>query len=290
MKICRFNGDRLGLVEGDIVWDVSEALSVLPTVSWPLPFGDPLIANLSAVVEQIRSGGRGERHAVSVVQLMSPVAWPPKIVAAPANYRLHVELDTLDPGVDQGVHRAQTIGLARPVDQLGLFLKASTSIVGPSEGITIGWGADRRVDEEVEIAVIIGKIARNVRREQALDYVAGYAIGLDITVRGAEDRSFRKSCDSFAVLGPWLVTADEIPDPSDMRFWIDVDGVRRQDSSTAKITVNIPELIELASSLYTLYPGDVIMTGTPEGVGPIHPGETLRAGCDVIGEMQLSVR
>jgi 2-keto-4-pentenoate hydratase/2-oxohepta-3-ene-1,7-dioic acid hydratase in catechol pathway len=290
MRICRFNGNRLGLVEADTIWDISEHLSALPTQTWPLAFGDPLIANLESVMSRVRSGRRGDRFSVSDVQLNSPVAWPPKVVAAPANYRKHVELDTLDPGVDQGVHRAQTIGLDRPVDHLGLFLKASTSVVGPAEGITISWGADRRVDEEVEIVVVIGKTARNVRREQALDYVAGYTVGLDVTVRGAEERSFRKSPDSFAVLGPWLVTADEIPDPSDMRFWIEVNGKPRQDSSTAMITVPIPELIELASSIYTLSPGDVIFSGTPEGVGPIVPGDELRAGCDVIGEMRLLVR
>jgi 2,4-diketo-3-deoxy-L-fuconate hydrolase len=291
MKICRFANDRLGIVVGDRIHDVTAVIQKLAPQTWPLKFGDPLIEQLDALRPSLEEALAGsESIMLAHAQFSSPIAWPPKIMAAPANYRLHVELDTLDPGVDQGVHRAQVLHLERPVDTLGLFLKASTSAVGAAQGITIDWGSDRRVDHEVEVAVVIGKSGRHISRANALDHVAGYTLGLDVTVRGAEERSFRKSPDSFAVLGPWLTTADEIPDPSNIHFWIEVNGERRQSSSTAQITVDIPELIEKASALYTLYPGDVLMTGTPEGVGELKVGDVIRAGSPVLGEMTLRVQ
>src|SRR5262249_2187187 len=149
-------------------------------------------------------------------------------------------------------------------------LKACSALAGPSEGIVLR-KLDRRNDHEVELSVIIGKRANNVSSAEALRYVAGYAIGLDLTIRGPEDRSMRKSADSYAVLGPWLVTADEIPDPGDLNLKISVNGEERQNSSTKYMILGVPELIEFASSFYTLNPGDVIMTGTPEGVSPIQP-------------------
>lgn len=291
MRICRFNKDRLGLVIGNLVHDVTVALDHLPAVRWPTPIGDPVIANLKMLRPHIEAAAANSPGVpIADVAFSSPIVCPPKIMAAPANYRAHIEIDTLDPGVDQGVHRASVLHLERPVDSLGLFLKASSSLVGPAEGITIDWGIDRRVDHEIEVAVIIGQVARHVPRAKALNVVAGYALGLDVTVRGSEERSFRKSPDSFALIGPWLTSADELPDPSDVRFWVEVNGERRQDSSTAKITVDIPELIEMASSIYTLYPGDVLLTGTPEGVGPIAPGDRIRAGSPDLGEMNLIVQ
>jgi 2-keto-4-pentenoate hydratase/2-oxohepta-3-ene-1,7-dioic acid hydratase in catechol pathway len=120
--------------------------------------------------------------------------------------------------------------------------------------------------------------------------VAGYCIGLDITVRGSEDRSFRKSGDSYSVLGPWLVTSDEIPTPGQLDLQIAVNGDVRQSSNTKYLILGVAELIELASSFYTLYPGDVIFTGTPEGVSPIEPGDEIVATIEKIGTMHVSVR
>jgi 2-keto-4-pentenoate hydratase/2-oxohepta-3-ene-1,7-dioic acid hydratase in catechol pathway len=149
---------------------------------------------------------------------------------------------------------------------------------------------DRRTDHEVELAFVIGREARNVSKGDALSYVAGYTIGLDITIRGSEDRSFRKSPDSYSVLGPWLVTADEIPDPGVLDLQVSVNGTRRQQSNTRYLILGVPELIELASSFYTLYPGDVIFTGTPEGVSPIQPGDEIVASIERIGSMTVAVR
>ena len=123
----------------------------------------------------------------------------------------------------------------------------------------------------------------------ALDYVAAYSIGLDMTVRGTEERSLRKAIDSYSVLGPWVVTADEIVNPDNLNFSIRVGSEERQNSNTDKLIFDCKKLIEYGSSFYTLYPGDVIMTGTPEGVGPVEPGDDvlLLRG---IGDMAVSVR
>ena len=137
---------------------------------------------------------------------------------------------------------------------------------------------------------MIGRAGRHVARAEALGHVAGYCIGLDVSIRGSEDRSFRKSPDSYSVLGPWLVTADDIPDPGVLDLQITVNGALRQKSNTRYLILGVPELIELASSFYTLYPGDVIFTGTPEGVSPIQPGDEVSASIERIGSMDVRVR
>ena len=290
MRLCRFNNDRLGSVEGDVVRDVTAALDVLPEVRWPLPAGDPLVAHLVRIQERIkRIAAEAPKHKLADVHLLSPVANPGKIMAAPANYRLHVEMDTKDPTIDAGVHRAQLIDMEAPTEKLGLFLKANSSLVGPSQGIVIPHHA-KRLDYEVELTVVIGRQARDIRKSDALSYVAGYCIGLDMTVRGVADRSFRKSSDSFTVLGPWLVTADEIPNPGDLLLSLEVNAKMHQRSSTAAMTVGVERLIELAAANYTLHPGDLIMTGTPEGVGPVVDGDTIKAHCQGIGDMTVPVK
>jgi 2-keto-4-pentenoate hydratase/2-oxohepta-3-ene-1,7-dioic acid hydratase in catechol pathway len=170
-----------------------------------------------------------------------------------------------------------------------VFLKASSSVVGPGEGIAIR-KPGRRTDHEVELAFVIGKTGNEVPREHALEYVAGYCIGLDVTIRGSEDRSLRKSVDSYTVLGPWLVTADEIPDPGNLDLYISVNSEERQRSNTRNLILGVAELIELASSFYTLYPGDVFLTGTPEGVSPIVAGDKIAATVEKIGSMEVIVR
>jgi 2-keto-4-pentenoate hydratase/2-oxohepta-3-ene-1,7-dioic acid hydratase in catechol pathway len=162
-------------------------------------------------------------------------------------------------------------------------------VVGPGQGIELAF-PDRRNDYEVELAVVIGETVKNVIGRAAMDCIAGYCIGLDISVRGTEDRSYRKSADSYTVLGPWLVTPDEIGDPGVLGLSLAVDGQMRQDGNTRDLIVGVQELIERASRLFTLYPGDVILTGTPDGVGPLRAGQTLRASIDRIGSMDVQVR
>ena len=285
MLLCRFDEDRLGVVDGTNVLDVTAALDVLPAFRYPLPSYDPLFANLDEVkgrIQKIRDGAPS--IPVASVRLLSPVANPTKIIAAPVNYQKHLDEVKGDRQLHQD-NQAHTI----TIQKAGLFLKACSSLVGPGEGIALRH-LDRRNDHEVELALVIGKKGNNISRAEALDYVAGYAIALDITIRGTEDRSFRKSPDSYTVLGPWLVTADEIPDPGDLNLKISVNGEARQNSNTRYLILGVAELVELASSFYTLYPGDIISTGTPEGVSPIVPGDRIAATIEKIGTMTVDVR
>ncbi len=282
MRICRFDNNRLGVVEGDEILDVTDAIKVLPPVRWPLPIGDLLIANLPRVVEEIgRLRGSARRMPLTSVTLLSPVANPSKIAAAPVNYLKHFQEAEADPATFARHH-------VKKIEEVGIFLKAVSSLVGPGEGVKIRF-PDRRNDHEIELAVIIGRTCNKVSREDALKYVAGYAIGLDMTLRGPEERSMRKSIDSYTVLGPWLVTADEIPDPTRLSFELTVNGEVRQSANTRDLVIGIPQLIEWCSSYYTLHPGDVLLTGTPEGVGPVVPGDRMAARFDGIGEMEIAV-
>lgn len=290
MHICRFNRDRLGVVEGATVYDVTEALRVIPAPAWPYPPGDPLIRHLDIVRPAIIEA-RASARAIPLgdVRLFNPITSPTKIMAAPANYALHVSIDAQDPGVGQGLHDKMLEGVDRPVDKLGIFLKASSSAVGPGDGVPLRW-LDRRNDHEVELVAIIGKGGRDIPRARAFEHIAGYTVGLDMTVRGTEDRSWRKSADGYTVFGPWFTTADAFPDPENQTIWLDVNGQPRQKSSTAAMTVGIAELIEMCSRVYELHPGDALMTGTPEGVSAIKPGDVMVAGCTGIGEMHVAIR
>ncbi len=285
MRLCRFGEGRLGIVEGSTVRDVTAALGVLPACRYPLPCYDLLIANLDKVLECARAiAADAPPLPLDGLSLLSPVANPGKIVAAPVNYQKHLDEVKGDAQLHQNT-QAHTI----TIQKAGLFLKATSSLVGPGEGIALRH-LDRRNDHEVELAVVIGKQANNVPAAEAMKYVAGYAIGLDITIRGTEDRSFRKSPDSYTVLGPWLVSADEIADPGHLDLGITVNGEVRQNSNTRYMILGVPELVEMASSFYTLYPGDIISTGTPEGVSPIVPGDRIVATIEKIGSMEVSVR
>jgi len=283
MKICRFDDNRLGLVREPDVLDVSEALDVLPALRYPIPPCDFLIANLDRVRTRIAAlAPNAPRKKLAAVRLLSPVANPPRIINAPVNYMKHHAESQADKGISFGKD-------VKTIEEYGLFLKSSTALVGASEGVALRF-PDRRNDHEVEVAVIIGKGGDRIPHHLAMDHVAGYSIGLDMTVRGTEDRSLRKSIDSYAVLGPWLVTKDEIEDPGKIGFSIAVNGELRQKSDTSHLIFDIPKLIEYASSFYALHPGDVILTGTPEGVGPVKPGDIMHCEVDGVGAMDVKVR
>jgi 2-keto-4-pentenoate hydratase/2-oxohepta-3-ene-1,7-dioic acid hydratase in catechol pathway len=285
MKLCRYGEGRLGLVDNGQLRDVTAALDVLPAYRYPLPAFDPFIANLDKVMSRVTAVAEAAASVpVSSVKLLSPVANPGKIVCAPVNYQKH-----LDEVRDNAALHHHNVATMAPIHTAGLFLKATSALVGPGEGIALR-KVDRRNDHEVELAVVIGRTANNVAPGEGYKYVAGYAIGLDITIRGPEERSLRKSPDSYAVLGPWLVTADEIPNPGNLNLRISVNGEERQNSNTRYLILGVPDLIEYASSFYTLYPGDVIITGTPEGVSPIQPGDVITACIEKIGSMEVKVR
>ncbi len=282
MRLCRFNHDRLGVVLGESVADVTAVLDTLPPLRWPLPPGDVLIANLGRLRPLIERELPGApRRAIRECRLDSPVANPTKIIGAPVNYQKHIEEARADRQINVGND-------VRTIDYYGLFLKANSSLVGQAAGVTLPF-ADRRHDHEGELAVIIGRECRNVSAANALDHVAGYAVALDMTVRGSEDRSFRKSPDTYSVLGPWLVTRDEIVDPGALDLWLQVNGADRQRTNTRHLIYGVPRLIEYASAQYSLFPGDIIMTGTPEGVGPVVPGDVIEAGISGIGTLRVIV-
>ena len=285
MRFCRFDEGRLGIVEGDHVRDVTAALDVVPSYRYPLPGHDVLVAHLDKVAARARAiAAEAPSFPLAAVRLLSPVANPGKIVAAPVNYTRHLD----EVRGDAALHH-NTPGHTLTIHNAGVFLKASSSLVGPGEGIVVRRD-DRRTDHEVELAFVIGRRADRVSASEALQYVAGYAIGLDITIRGSEDRSFRKSADTYTVLGPWLVTADEIADPGVLDLQLELNGELRQRSNTRHLILGVPQLIELASSFYTLHPGDIVLTGTPEGVSPIEPGDRVVASIEGIGSMQVAVR
>ncbi len=282
MRFCRFDKDRLGLVVGDEVADVSDALDLLPQVQWPLPYGDLLIANLGKIRSRMETlAATAPRRRLDQVKLESPVANPSKIIAAPVNYIKHVEEARADAGINFGAD-------IKTIDHYGLFLKSNTSLIGPGEAVRLP-NLDRRMDHEIELALIIGKDGYRIPEAQALDYVAGYALSLDMVIRGPEDRSWRKSFDTFSVVGPWLTTPDEIKDPNNLDFRIKVNGETKQASNTRYLIFGLARLISYASQAYRLYPGDIIMTGTPEGVGPVVAGDVMDCWIDQVGEMTVSV-
>jgi len=282
MRLVRYNDNRVGLVIDGRIHDATPALDSLPQWRYPLPRFDPLIANLDKLRPALESEAeRWPPLPVDRVTLLSPVASPGKLIAAPVNYRKHLEEVLADKQIHHG-------NLINEIHRAGLFLKATSALVGPGEGVRLVH-TDRRNDHEVELAVVIGREARNVKAADAPKYVAGYSIGLDMTIRGPEERSYRKSPDSYAVLGPWLVTPDELPDPSNLRLTIAVNGETRQDANTEDFVIDVPGLIEMASNFYTLHPGDVIYTGTPQGVGPVKPGDTMVASIEGIGSMTVAV-
>jgi 2-keto-4-pentenoate hydratase/2-oxohepta-3-ene-1,7-dioic acid hydratase in catechol pathway len=285
MRICRFDNDRLGLVvdAAATIVDVSAALEFMPPLHWPLSPGDPLVANLAILRPQLEAlASTGARKRLADVQLKSPVATPSKIMAAPVNYMRHLE----EAQADQAINFGSEI---KTIDHYGLFLKASNSLVGPSEGVELP-RLDRRMDHEVELAVVIGRAGYRIPKDRAMDYVAGYSIALDMTIRGSEDRSWRKSFHTFSVLGPWLVTADEIADPGQLDLSLHVNGELRQSSNTRSLIFDVAKLVEYASSAYALCPGDIIMTGTPEGVGPVAAGDVMTCFVQGVGTMQVPVR
>ncbi len=254
-------GDRayrlLGLVPGADRWRTGAERMLALVRAWPpepvdlraLPSFDPAGATWSA-----------------------PVPRPGKILGAPVNYVAH--------GVE--------MQLDATVERLGVFLKAGSAVIGPGADIALP-SSDRRTDHEGELAVVIGRRSRCVPPGAALDSVFGYTCLLDVTVRGPEERSLRKSFDTFAPMGPWIVTADEVGDPGDLRVRCWVNGTLRQDASTADLIMDIPRLVSYVSQVMTLEPGDVISTGTPAGVGPIDPGDRVVVEVERVGRLEVGV-
>lgn len=269
MRACVYRdgaGVRLGVVDGEDAVDVTDLAPAFGAAG-------PLHAVLEHGIDlaRLRPNGR-PRRPLSDVELLAPLPRPGKIVAAPVNYRDH-----------------QT-EMAAPltVAELGVFLKAPSSVVGPGGTVSLPY-TDLRTDQEAELAIVIGRTARDVPEAEALSYVAGYTCLLDITVRSTEDRSTRKSFDTFTPIGPWLTTPDEVGDPDDLELRCWVGGTPRQSASTADLIFGVARLIAYASSVMTLWPGDLVATGTPAGVGPIRHGDRIVMEIERVGRLEVSV-
>ena len=231
---------------------------------------------------QVRSQGT---DALPVVEgsprLGCPIAKVGKIVCVGLNY---------------ADHAAET-GATTPAEPV-LFMKAVTAISGPNDAVQIPPGSSK-VDWEVELGVVIGKRTTRVNEADALAHVAGYVLANDVSERawqmergGTWDKG--KSHDTFAPLGPWLVTTDEVPDPHQLGLWLEVNGQRMQNGNTRNFIFGVPQVISYISQFMTLEAGDVVLTGTPAGVGlgqkpaPIFlkPGDVMRLGVDGLGEQR----
>lgn len=229
---------------------------------------------------------------IESVQLVAPVPRPPKILALAGNYQEHIV-----EGGGTAVDKTKVVPM--------LFMKPSTTLLGPGQPLVLPGCVSEKVDWELEIAVVIGRRAKYVSAETALEHVAGYTIFNDISSRSLEITRSRaesrprdlffdwlngKWQDGFGLMGPYLVTRDEIPDPQHLRLRLSVNGETRQDGSSAQMIFTIAETIAWASKLFTLEPGDVIATGTPSGVGSasntfLKAGDTLCAEVDGLGTL-----
>jgi len=212
--------------------------------------------------------------------MKAPIARPPKIVALGLNYALHA-----------------AEGEFKVPEEPIIFLKAGSSVIGPDEPIRLPRNLGR-MDHEVELAVVIGKKASEVRKKDAFRYVAGYTILNDVSARELQTKDLEKrhpwfrskSFDSFTPLGPWIVTADEITPPVHLDLQCTVNGLVRQQANTRDMVFDIPTQIEFITKYITLDPGDIISTGTPEGIGQIKHGDRVLCHIEKIGELKNPVR
>ncbi|HTS12272.1 MAG TPA: fumarylacetoacetate hydrolase family protein [Candidatus Limnocylindrales bacterium] len=275
MKLIRF-GDAGKEKPGAILPDGSRVnVSAVASDYDERFFAGGGLAKLSAWLNA--NAGSAPRIPPSL-RLGPPVARPSKIVCIGLNFRDH----------------AAETGNPIPSEPV-LFFKSTTSLVGPNDDLVIPRNSTK-TDWEVEFAIIIGKTARYVPLERALDFVAGYALHNDYSERNFQlERGGQwvkgKSADTFAPLGPFLATRDEIPNPGNLGMWLKVNGQFRQKSSTANMVFGVPELVSYISEFMTLLPGDVISTGTPAGVGLgmkppqyIQSGDVIELGIDGLGE------
>ena len=206
------------------------------------------------------------------------VGGSPKFIAIGLNYSDH----------------ANEVGLAIPTEPI-IFMKATSSLCGPNDDVIIPKGSEK-TDYEVELGIVIGATARNIALQDAAKHIAGYCVVNDVSEREFQiERGGQwtkgKSADTFCPIGPWLVTADEVPDPGKLALWTEVNGERRQNSNTGDLIFGVDEIVSYVSQFTTLLPGDVIPTGTPSGVGMgfkppkfLKPGDRVRLSVEGLGE------
>jgi 2-keto-4-pentenoate hydratase/2-oxohepta-3-ene-1,7-dioic acid hydratase in catechol pathway len=283
MRLVVFDDYRVGVLGSDGVRDVT---SVVP--GWdpnpPQTFMNRLIAKWDELRGELEAtAAKATPRPLNSVRLRPPLPAPLNVYAAPANYHAHI-----------AEMRQLNTAPSSTTRELGFFLKAPASISGPSDPIELPAREGRRFDHEGELTFIIGKPARGVSRDRAMEYVWGYTCALDITMRAGgghnEERSMRKSFETFTPIGPALVTADEVGDYHDVHVQLWVNGELRQDSYPRDLIVDIPELIEITSNTVTMQPGDIFLTGSPPGVGPIKPGDEVVVEMDRVGKLVIPVK
>lgn len=270
MRLTLFNDSRLGIVEDEEILDITDLVDI------PASAGGPLHALIEAgmTVQELNAIDLFDAPRIPLTEATvgAPLPHPGKVVGAPVNY------------VDHQIEMSEQ----KTIGDYGVFLKAPSSVTGPGSAIELPY-LDKRTDQEGELGVIIGRRARNVSVEEALDYVFGYMPVLDITVRSTEDRSTRKSFRTFTPTGPFVVTADEVGDPDDLELKCWVQGELRQEVNTRELIFSIAELISYASHVMDLEPGDIIASGTPAGVGPLADGDAVVVEIEKLGRLALTV-
>lgn len=274
MRICRFTlksdadkRPRVGVMADDGIRDVTAVADTLPPYRWPLPPGDQLIANLEALRPRMeRAAAEAQPIARDAVRLLSPVANPGKFICGVGNWSHH----------------------KAPLGMLGFLFKATSALAGEGDGVQLRW-PDRTTLHEPELGIVIGKQCANVTEAEALSHVAGYTCALDMTMK--EDKEFFcfcKSFDTYGVLGPALVTADEIENPSDLSYRFFVNGDVRGERNFRDLTGSPAQLVAFASTVMTLYPGDVILSGAAD-VEPVAAGDVMRLEIPRVGHMDVRV-
>lgn len=273
MKLVRFDGWRIGVTNGTKLVDVS-SLCGASASDWPPVSMNRLIRDFSGLRADLEKRLQQEPGIqLADVHLETPVPWPNKLMAYPVNYHDHAK-------------EMASRGLA---NIQGYFLKANSSLSGASDVIELPALPGREIHHECEIALVIGKECRDVSVADAMDNVFGFACLMDMTVRGKEERVFRKSYDTFTPVGPWIVTADEVPDFANINMKLWVNDELRQQANTRDLIVDMPNMVSIASSASTLYPGDLIATGTPAGVGPVRDGDIVTIEVENVGRMEIRV-
>ncbi len=254
---------RIGVVDGDEIVDLAAAAPDLPQEMVAF-----LEAGAGAVGAAREAVGTGPRIPLADVRLEAPIARPPKFLAVGLNYADHVA----ESGLETPEHPT-------------IFNKQSTCVTGPNDPVHVP-KASHVLDYEGELGFVIGRHARHVSRDDAADYIAGYTVVNDVTVRDWQFRTptwtMGKSFDTHGPIGPWIITADEVGDPHQLRLRTFVNGDLRQESNTKELIFNCFHLVEYFSTAFTLEPGDIVATGTPGGVGILSkPPKILKAG-DVV--------
>jgi 2-keto-4-pentenoate hydratase/2-oxohepta-3-ene-1,7-dioic acid hydratase in catechol pathway len=273
MKLFRFDGGRIGVTRDGISYDLTSVLGVDPK-AWPPVQMVQFISEFGARMPKLLDHPAVVTIDFNAAKLDVPIEWPNKLLAFPANYQLHRD----------------EMSSTNRADVNGFFLKANSSLCGPNDPIVLPNLPGREIHHECELGIVIGTKGKHISRARAFDHIFGYACLIDMVVRGNEERVMRKSYDTFCPFGPWIVTKDEVPNASNLQARLWVNDELRQNANTKDLILDIPGMIELASRVATLLPGDIIATGTPEGVGPVKPGDRVKIAIDHVGEMQLEVR